>query len=230
MTPKQFKALLVAGQPFYPPSDPSHDWNHVCRVFAYAEALREKEGGDHDVIAAAVIFHDCVNYPKNDPRRNLSAGHSAKAAGEVLRNLDFPREKIPLVQTCIAEHSFSAGITPQCIESKIVQDADRLESTGIVSLMRTFASCGTMGRELFNWQDPFCESHKPDSSKWGLDLAYARLLKVTDTLNTPTARVIGQAHRRRIEQFLGLLKEELRPFPTHHKEWFSTPGVEQGLD
>ena len=112
----------------------------------YAHKIYEEEGGDLSVVTAAILFHDCINIPKEDPNAKQAAHLSAiEAEKELLKIKDFPKEKIPLVKICINEHSFSKGITPTILESKIVQDADRLESTGIISLMRTFASSGTMG-------------------------------------------------------------------------------------
>lgn len=213
--------LLELAEPYYPSKDPSHDYGHICRVFAYAHHLWIQEGGDFDIIAAGAIFHDCLNYPKKDPRSPLSAEHSAQEAEKILKGIPkFPRAKIGRVTTCILEHSFSKGIKPKSLESMIVQDADRLESTGIIALMRTFGSCGAMGRTFFNWQDPFCESDRlPDAKRFGLDLVYSRLLKVSSTMNTKSAKKLAKESDTRIKDFLSLLKEETKFFPTRPDYW-----------
>lgn len=218
--PLLYKLLEIA-EPYYPAKDPSHDWEHICRVFAYAHRLWTQEGGDFEIIAAGVIFHDCLNYPKNDPRSALSAEHSAQQAERILKGIsEFPQGKIEQVKTCILEHSFSKGLKPKTLESMIVQDADRLESTGIIALMRTFSSCGVMGRTFFNWQDPFCEAgREPNSKLFGLDLVYSRLLKVSATMNTASAKKIAQESDARIQTFLSLLKEETKLFPTRADCW-----------
>lgn len=210
-----FKRLGRAARPFYPEDDPAHDWNHICRVFAYAHRIHAAEGGDLCVIATAVFFHDCVNLPKNHPSSNDSPRLSAEAATkELLLIDDFPRDKIPLVATCIREHSYSGGIVPTALESKIVQDADRLESTGLISLARTFASSGVMGKPLFNWRDPLCEQRDPAPKSYALDLAFSRLLKVSETLNTDTAKLLAIDNDRRLQEFIALFKEEVALFPT----------------
>jgi uncharacterized protein len=215
-----YKKLLPAAEAYYRAEDPSHDWEHICRVFAYAHYIWEREGGDFEIISAGALFHDCVNLPKNDPRSSQSADLSAEEAGKVLSNIpEFPQSKVEAVKTCIREHSLSKGLRATTLESMIVQDADRLESTGIISLMRTFSSCGIMGGPFFDWKDPLCERHIPDGKKFGVDLIFSRLLKVSGTMNTKTARTLGTQSDERIRKFVGLLKEELTKFPTDPDYW-----------
>jgi len=96
--------------------------------------------------------------------------------------LGYNKEKIPEVEKAIKEHSFNRGVSPESLESKIVQDADRLEATGAIAVMRTFCSAGQMRREFYDLQDPFCEQRKP--GRYALDLFFERLLQeIKDNLN-----------------------------------------------
>jgi len=195
---------------YYKVDDPSHDWGHIIRVLCYAEQIHSKEGGDWEIIATAVLFHDCLNFPKDDPRSSQSAQLSAKEAERVLKDTkEFPQDKIHTVMTCIEEHSYSRGITPEILESKIVQDADRLESTGIISLIRTFSSGGIMKRQFFHSADPFCGERIPNPGIYSLDLAPARLLQVSKKMNTATAKEIAAQSDQRIHQFMEMLGEEI---------------------
>lgn len=219
MDKQLFDNIIGQAKPFYPDSDPAHDWGHICRVFAYAHKIWKSEGGDLDIITAGVFFHDCVNLPKNHPQSKEGSALSAKRASGILSSLPgFPQHKIPGVATGVLEHSFSKGLKPTTLESKIIQDADRLESTGIIALMRIFTTCGTLGRPIFNWQDPFCEEREPET-KYGLDLVYSRILKVSSMLNTETAKAIARDSDERTRQFLALLKSEMDVFPTEESHW-----------
>jgi len=214
-----FDNILALAKPFYPDSDPAHDWGHICRVFAYAHKIWLGEGGDLDIITAGVFFHDCVNLPKNHPNSSDSATMSAERAVKILSGLnDFPQHKLPAVAAGITEHSFSKGLKPSSLESKIIQDADRLESTGIIAIMRVLTVCGQLGRPIFNWQDPFCEDREPEM-KYGLDLVYSRILKVSSMMNTETARGIAVESDERTRQFIALLKSEAALFPTEEDHW-----------
>jgi len=191
-------------------NDPSHDWYHALRVLANAEQIAQIEGGDLEVIIPAALFHDAVNYSKDDPRSKFAADESAMVAAKILQSVDcFDKNKIPLVCKAICEHSYGKGITPELLESKIVQDADRLEVTGAIAIMRTFCSSGQMRRIFYNPTDPFCENRTPESLKYAVDLFYGRLLIVNDLMNTSTARELVKVRTHFLKVFLEQLRSEI---------------------
>lgn len=188
-------------------TDPSHDGNHVQRVLNMAVKIAQKENADMEVIIPAAIFHDAIIYQKNDERSKFATEKSSEFAKEVLEGIkDFPKHKIPHIMMCILECSYSKGIKPSTLESKILQDADRLEATGAISLMRTFSSGGQMGLPFYNPEDPFRENSDPLNTEFSLDLLYRRLFLVTEGMHTETARTIAQ----RRHEFLKVFEDELR--------------------
>ena len=191
--------------------DVSHDFDHAKRVLANAENLAKNEGGDLAIIIPAALFHDLIVYPKNHPQRHQSQAKSARQAAGILKGLaDFPAEKIERVKICIIECSFSKGIIPELLESKILQDADGLEATGAISIMRTYSSTGQMGRPFYDSTDPFCEQRTPNAGMFALDLFYERLLKVADRMHTKTARLIAKRRTKFLLEFLEEFKLELQ--------------------
>ncbi|MCK9344648.1 MAG: phosphohydrolase, partial [Candidatus Pacebacteria bacterium] len=104
--------------------------------------------------------------------------------------------------------SFSKGITPDLIEAKGLQDADRLEATGAISIMRTFASSGQMNRPFYSPEDPFCENGHTDFRS-GIDLFYRRLLIVEKTMHTELAKKMARKRTQFLEKFLEQFREEL---------------------
>ena len=197
--------LIKIAKDKIPKSDVSHDFEHVFRVLLNAERIAKVENGDFEIIVPAALFHDLIVYPKDSLNRHKSQEESAEAAEKILNEIEsFPKEKIDKVKRCILECSFSKGIVPKLLESKILQDADGLEATGAIAIMRTYASTGQMKRPFYNPEDPFCEKRKPDSSRFALDLFYERLLKVLDRMHTKTAKEIA---KRRTEFLIDFLKE-----------------------
>jgi uncharacterized protein len=192
-------------------NDPSHDFSHALRVLSTAEKIANKEGADLDVVVPAALFHDLVVYPKNHPDRMNSQYESAEATGKILSNIpDYPVKKIDRVKTCIIECSFTKDVVHEMLESQIVQDADGLEATGAISIMRTFATTGQMNRPFYNPVDPFCKTREPDAMKNALDLFYERLLRVTERIHTKTAKKISTRRTAFLRKFLKELDLELK--------------------
>ncbi|MBI5076994.1 hypothetical protein HZB94_01250 [Candidatus Falkowbacteria bacterium] len=95
------------------------------------------------------------------------------------------------------------------MESKILQDADGLEATGAISIMRTYSSTGQMKRPFYNFENPFCENREPNATQFALDLFYERLLKVADRMHTKTAKKIAKRRTDFLKKFLNEFKLEL---------------------
>lgn len=207
---------MQAAAPFYADAEPAHDWQHICRVLAYALKIGPATKADMDVVTAAVLLHDCVKLKPQMGQKDMSASESSQKAAEILKNVpEFPQEKIPAVQTCVREHSFKAGMAPSSTESEVLQDADRLESTGVVALMRVFAYCGAWKGKLFSWEDTFCDAGRGCEDKSiGLDWIFARLLKVSATLHTDMAKEIARQHDEHLRVFVEMARAEITGFPT----------------
>ena len=189
--------------------DPAHDINHALRVLKNAEEIALIEGGDLEVIVPAALLHDAVVYPKHSEKSKDSARDSAIVARKILEDLNYDEKIILRVEEAIIEHSFSNGIKPNKIESKILQDADKLEITGVIGIMRTFCYTGIMKREFYNNEDPFCESREPNSLAYALDLFFNRLLIAKDRMNTETARIIAEERTKVLQEFLEHAKKEI---------------------
>ncbi len=191
-------------------NDSSHDIDHAFRVLSIAQTLAKDENADLEIVIPAAIFHDVICYPKNHKNRHNSSIESALFAKEALeKDKDYPSEKIDLVYQSIINCSFSKGTTVDFIEGKILQDADSLEATGAISIMRTFASAGSMNMSFYNTLDPFCVNRLPDNSKYALDLFYTRLLVIKDRLHTKAAKEIAEQRTAFLLLFLDQLKKEL---------------------
>ena len=210
MNSKLKNQLIKIAKEKIPNVDVSHDFEHALRVLSNAERIAKEEKGDMDIIVPAALFHDLVVYPKNHQNSSESQKESAEKAEKILKKLNFPKDKIEKVKICILECSFSKGITPNLLESKILQDADGLEATGAISIMRTYSSTGQMKRPFYNAEDPFCKNREPNASKFALDLFYERLLKVTERMHTKTAKKIAKRRKGFLIDFLKEFKLELK--------------------
>ena len=125
--------------------DGAHDIAHLLRVWKAADAIRAIEGGNVRILVAAVLLHDCVAVEKNSPERPFASRLASEKASGLLRDLGWTEDAIAATAHAIAAHSFSAGIAPESLEAKILQDADRLDAIGMIGVARCFYIGGRLG-------------------------------------------------------------------------------------
>ncbi|KKR09597.1 MAG: Metal dependent phosphohydrolase [Parcubacteria group bacterium GW2011_GWA2_39_18] len=191
-------------------TDPSHDFQHVWRVFNLAVQIGRNVKADLDIVIPAALFHDTVIYRKDHPNSKNETDESAEIAGKILTKISgYPRKKIESVKVCIRQCSFTKGIKPDLLESKVLQDADLLESTGVISIMRTFSSCGHMNRVFYNPKHPFFKKGEINF-KSGVGLFYRRLLVAENRMHTKFAKQIAKRRTAFLKEFLSELKLELK--------------------
>jgi uncharacterized protein len=192
-----------------PSDDGAHDLAHLQRVWHNVRTLHAEEGGDLEVLLAAVLLHDCVSVEKNSPLRSQASRLAAEKAASVLADLDWPESKISGVTHAIEAHSFSANITPLTLEAKLVQDADRLDSLGMLGVARTFYVAGRMGSALYDPLDPEAKERDYDDTRFCLDHFQTKLLHLADGFQTGAGQRLAQIRHQRLKGFMEQFKEEI---------------------
>jgi uncharacterized protein len=176
-----------------------------------AERITKAEKADLEIVIPAASFHDIIVYPKYDPRSKTETDESAEYAAKILESIKgFPKSKIEKVKIAIRQCSFSKGIMPDLLEAKILQDADRLEATGAISIMRTFSSSGQWKRPFYHPTDPFWKKRNPDAHQYALDLFPVRLLQVERSMHTKLAKAIAKRRTQFLRKFLKEFELELK--------------------
>lgn len=210
MTTQRFQSLIQLVQDKYENNnDPGHDFAHILRVLENCRSLGKSVGADLETLLPSALLHDIVNLPKNHPDRLKASEQAAQEALGILKTIGYSEEEIRKIQTVITEHSYSLGRSPSCLESAVLQDADRLDALGAVGLMRT-VTCGTrMEAKYYHLEDPFAEKRDLDDKKFTLDHLYTKLFKLADQMNTEFARVEGLKRLAFMKKFVEQLKEEI---------------------
>lgn len=191
------------------PGDAAHDAAHVRRVVASAVRLAEIEGAEMAVVFPAAWLHDCVIVLKDSALRSQASRMAAETAVTFLRAQQYPPQYLEAIAHAIAAHSFSAGIAPQTIEAKVVQDADRLDALGAVGMARTFMVGGALQRPLYHPSDPFCAARPADDAISTLDHFYTKLFKLAGTMQTAAGRQEAQRRTAFMQAFLTQLAGEI---------------------
>ena len=138
---------------------------------------------DADISNKLYSFINMIGYTEN----NENARH-------FLRGNDLSEATIEAVITAVNSVSFSQnqGRTPETLEGKIVQDADRLDAMGAVGIARTFAYGGEHGRPMEASVQHF----------------YDKLLRLKDLMNTESARRIAAERYAFLVAYLEELRKE----------------------
>ncbi len=192
-----------------PSGDGAHDVAHILRVWKAADAIQAQEGGDRPILAAAVLLHDCVATEKNAPDRKFASRRAAEKAAGLLAVLGWSEETIAATAHAIAAHSFSAGIAPESLEAKILQDADRLDAIGMIGVARCFYIGGRLGSGLYDPFDPEGSARPLDDARYALDHFETKLLKLAAGFNTATGRSMAAIRHARLAEFRDALVSEI---------------------
>lgn len=174
-----------------------HDFYHTLRVYNLAKTIKEKEGGNKEIIELAALLHDIDDYKLVGEQQEEF--YNAKT---FLRKHNYPEERIKEICHIISQVSYKGKdtITPDSLEGKIVQDADRLDAIGAIGIARTFTFSGNHNLPM----------HIPDNilqvdygiAKTTINHFYEKLLKLKELMNTNTAKEIAEHRHQYMEKYL----------------------------
>jgi len=190
-------------------NEPAHDFEHILRVYKNAQKICKTEKADKKLVLSAVLLHDIVSFPKSDKRSKTASTKSANKAKKILKRFNFTMNEIKIIIDAIESHSFSKNKKPKTLESKILQDADRLDALGAIGIARTFAVGGGENRSFYNKNDPFCSSRTPNDQKWTVDHFYKKLLILQTRMHTRFAKNEAKRRTKILKKFLSDLKKEI---------------------
>lgn len=103
---------------------------HFVPMVKHAEELAEELGADKEVVSLAGWLHDIGSIIDGRGNHHLSG---AKIAKEKLKELNYPPEKIKLVEKCILNHRGSQSNGRESLEEKIIAEADVMSNFDNIS-------------------------------------------------------------------------------------------------
>jgi uncharacterized protein len=125
----------------------SHGFDHTQRVYNLAYHIGRWEGADLLIVLTAALLHDLGRVIEE----GIGADHaetSAYYAKDILKSINFPREKMKGVFTAIKQHRARHGDAPSTLEAKVLSDADNLDALGAIGIGRTFTYGGNIKRDV----------------------------------------------------------------------------------
>lgn len=209
--------------------DPGHRIDHVARVAKTAIEFAHREGADMAIIVPAVILHDTFPVGKFTKERSKASALSADRSIQLLSDWGYPREYDAAIRHVIIAHSFSAGVTPESLEAKIVQDADRLDAIGAIGIARTMAVGFRHGNPLYHAEEPFPVTREPNDNTNILDHFYVKLFSLTRSLHTLAAQEEGARRIHVMETYLQSLANEIGASYISYQDFLNKREMQQKL-
>lgn len=211
------ESLLEAIRSMYQEADPAHDFSHILRVCKNARIIGREEDADMQVLLLASLLHDAGSEKEHRPGSDEPEGQGKKAAEAFLEAIGLDEGARDRVLYAVDVHRYSRGIFPVTLEARILQDADRLDALGAIGIARVFLMGGTLNRELYHPDDPFCRSREPDDRKWNLDHFYKKLLKLESGMHTRGGKRLAAARTAVLRRYLSDLEGEIENGYEHHE-------------
>jgi uncharacterized protein len=194
-------AIRFWGKSFDSPGGPvpvfDYRYEHTLAAVRISRWLARATGADPEVVECAAWLHDCRKYLGDARTKDRHAQDASEAVEEILRDTDFPREKIPAVRHAI-EHHVGLRLTRKLapLETACLWDSDKLSKLGAASLVHFNLIAGS-----FRPQDT--ASILERGVQW---LALAR--DIASSMNTEPAREEAMRRLAFLEGYYDQLRRE----------------------
>lgn len=157
--------------------DIGHWIDHSLRVYNNCEEIAEEfKKVNLDALYAASLLHDLGHILSE---KNEHSHNSVLAGEELLKKVNFPKEHHLLVKKIISEHDNYVWVKkhinrkPNILESRIFQDADRIEAIGAIGIARNCVWAGKHNKKIWD-----------EKAGWKNNIIYGRNISAMHTLNS----------------------------------------------
>ncbi|NQU77171.1 HD domain-containing protein [Candidatus Falkowbacteria bacterium] len=206
--------------------DPSHNIKHCIRVYNNCLLIAEEEKVDLEVLQAAALLHDIGGaIEMSDQTGEIDhAEESVKMAAPILKDLDFPEDKIKHIQDCIISHRYRNENKPKTIEAKILFDADKLDSLGAIGIARSYIWVAKNNAKIYTNIDDIdvdeyvkenlagkINGRVKDKTKHSPQLQHETKSKfLADKMHTKKGKEIAKERTKYEKIFLDILEKEIK--------------------
>jgi len=124
--------------------------HHIKPMIPLGQKLANEYGADAEIVTIAILLHDLAGI---EDENNCKEHHliGAERAEEILKEYNYPKEKIDKIKLCILNHRSSINNSKNSIEEICVADAD-----GIIHLLEIgslfYAVYKQMGKNIEDGQ------------------------------------------------------------------------------
>lgn len=196
-------------------NDEAHDLAHFLRVTKYALEIGKAENADLEILEATAMLHDIARGLETIGKTKDHLVEGAIIAKEILAQINFPPEKISPVSYIVSVHQKRDGIEAKTLEAKIIQDADLVDTYGLIYAARSII----WGVQSEKYRRPlFIDENFENINQTNKNLSTIHYLKyrLTDpkydisTLHTETAKKLASERLGELQNFVDSFVKEWR--------------------
>jgi uncharacterized protein len=211
MAEETYQLLLTKIEPHFEDINNCHEFMHTKRVLKLALKLGELEKADLEIIKTAALLHDIARQKQDESKGKIChAEEGANMAEEILKEINYPKEKIEQVKHCIKTHRYRNNNIPETIEAKIIYDADKLDAIGAIGIARAISFSGHIGACVHH-SDKQLLLNSEGYSKY--DCAYreylVKLSKIKDKMLTNGGKKMAEERHTFMEIFFNRINNEI---------------------
>ncbi len=182
-----------------------HDWEHIRRVRDMSMHIQSLEGGDRDVIELGALLHDISDHKFNGGKLNAGGQKAKEWLIELGANMSIANEVASLVDKISFKGAkVDAGVLS--LETKIVQDADRLDAIGAIGIARAFAFGGNRNQIIYaeNTEPVLHESFESyvNAKTTTINHFFEKLLLLKNKMNTTIGIQLAEERHQFMKDFL----------------------------
>jgi len=208
---------------YYPKHDWAHGRSHIERVLRMAKEIGKQESANLEIIELAAILHDI--FENKEAHSNIGGFRheieGSKEARKILTKLGVADSTVDAVCHCIESHRKRSGrIKPQTIEAKCLFDADKLDCTGAIGIIRSAFVSFDHKQEFYREEEDIEGYRRRNLRPDGTIVDYARhssnleyelsLKDVAKRMYTETGKKLAQERSAFMDEFYNRLTEELK--------------------
>ncbi len=186
-----------------------HDYFHTLRVYKTAAGIAEQENADLLTVGLAALLHDV-----DDIKLSPETYENKDKAVDFLRKHFVSEAMLKTICNIIGEVSFRGtdSVSPETIEGKCVQDADRLDAMGAIGIARAFAYGGNHNRIIYDPEIKPSLNMNADEYRSHISTTinhfYEKLFQLKSLMNTDTAKKIAEQRENYMKTFIAEFLDE----------------------
>ena len=191
--------------------DGCHDFDHTMRVLHNAEILLDFfPEAEAEVVRVGALLHDIGRVGDTDADGGCHAERGAEMAAQWLNKRNCPKEFVRKITAAVRTHRYRSEMTPVSIEAKIIFDADKLDSVGLVGVTRAMLFAGRIGARLHNTEAEALAGAAYSREDTAYREYLVKLRHIPERMMTGPGRAMAATRTAAMEKFFAALERELQ--------------------